>query len=371
MEIKLHEISIREIINGYVDSAEEGVLAYGKRLNLRPPFQREFCYDDKKRYAVINSVMKGFPLNVMYWIEKDDGTYEMLDGQQRTVSICQYADNVFSFENKAFHNLPSDIRDKFLDYKLLIYFCKGTVSETLDWFQTINTAGDKLTDQELRNALFTGTWLLDAKRHFSKTGCAGYNLGKDYVSGEPIRQTFLETVLKWIVDYQGLSSIKEYMSKHQHDANCNELWMYYTTVINWIKMLFFNVRREMKGLPWGIFWNKYHDKNYDATILEGRIKELMADDEVTSKKGIYEYLLSCDSTGYNGDEKYLSLRAFTDSQKTSAYHKQNGICPLCGKHYDYKDMQGDHKIPWSKGGKTEPNNLQMLCWSCNLKKSCH
>lgn len=371
MEIKLHEIPIRDVVNGYVDSAENGIVAYGGKLNLRPPYQREFCYDEKKRNAVINSVMKGFPLNVMYWIKKEDGTYEMLDGQQRTVSICQYADSVFSFNQKAFHNLPSDIKDKFLDYKLMIYFCKGTESETLDWFQTINISGEKLTDQELRNAIFTGTWLLDAKRHFSKTGCAGYNLGKDYVSGEPIRQILLETVLKWMIDYKKLSDIESYMSTHQHDANCNELWTYYTTVINWVEMIFPKVRKEMKGLPWGIYWNKYHDKQYDSSVLEKRIKELMADDEVTSKKGIYEYLLSCDFDGYNGEEKFLSLRQFSESQKTTAYNQQNGICAICGKHFEYKDMQGDHKTSWSRGGKTEFANLQMLCYDCNLRKSNH
>lgn len=362
MNIELHEIAIRDIVDGYIDNAENGVVGYKGLLNIRPAYQREFVYDDEKRAAVINSINHKFPLNVMYWIKKENGNFELLDGQQRTLSFCQYYDNIFSFENRMFHNLPKDLQDEFLDYKVMVYFCEGTESEQLEWFRIINIAGEKLTQQELRNAIYTGEWLTDAKRHFSKNGCAGYNMGKDYISGEPIRQDYLERVLNWISDRDGLNNIEQYMSLHQHDKNCNDLWLYFTSVINWIQTIFPKVRREMKGLSWGIFYNKYKGNTYDSTTLETKIQELLMDDDVTSKKGIYEFLLS-------GDEKFLNIRAFTESQKRTQYAKQKGICPICHKHYAYEQMEGDHITPWSLGGKTEPSNLQMLCKECNRRKS--
>ena len=362
MKIELHEIAIRDIVDGYEDNAENGVVGYKGFLNIRPAYQREFVYDDEKRAAVINSINHQFPLNVMYWIKKENGRFELLDGQQRTLSFCQYYDNVFSFENRMFHNLTKDLQDKFLDYKVMVYFCEGTESEQLEWFKIINIAGEKLTQQELRNAIYTGEWLTDAKRHFSKNGCAGYNMGKDYILGEPIRQDYLEHVLSWIVNRDHLKNIEEYMSLHQHDKNCNDLWLYFTSVINWIQTIFPKVRREMKGLPWGIFYNKYKAKNYDPTTLETKIQELLMDDDVTSKKGIYEFLLS-------EDEKFLNIRAFTESQKRTQYTKQKGICPICKKYFTYEQMEGDHITPWSQGGKTEPSNLQMLCKDCNRRKS--
>ena len=370
MKIELHEIPIRDIVNGYVDNAEEGIVGYGGLLNIRPKYQREFVYKDDKKKAVINTIFKGFPLNVMYWIKKDDGTFELLDGQQRTVSFCQYYDSQFSVDNKAFHNLTSDKKEQFLNYKVMVYFCEGTESEQLEWFKTINIGCEELTAQELRNAVYTGEWLTDAKRHFSKTNCAGYNMGKDYINGEPIRQTVLETVLKWIVDRDNLSSIEEYMSIHQNDRNCNDLWLYYTSIINWVKTIFPKVRKEMKGLPWGDFYNEYHLNSYDATELEQRIKELMIDDEVTSNKGIYEYLLS-------GNEKTLNLRSFTEQQRRAMYERQNGKCPRCkrlnkptkDKIWDISEMEADHITPWHAGGKTDISNGEMLCVTCNREKS--
>lgn len=372
MTITLKEIAIREIVQNYVDNDEDGVVGFGGKLNIRPKYQREFVYDDKKRNAVIDTILKGFPLNVMYWVKNEDGTFELLDGQQRTVSFCRYFDNKFSFNEKAFHNLPQDIKEKFLDYKCMIYVCEGTESEKLEWFKIINIAGEKLTDQELRNAMYTGQWLTDAKRHFSKTNCAGYNLGKDYISGECNRQFYLETALDWIRENQNLNSIEKYMSIHQHDTNCNELWLYYLNVINWIQTLFPHVRKEMKGLPWGHFYNKYRENEYDATAMESKIKSLLIDDEVTSKKGIYEYLLS-------GEEKYLNLRCFTESQRQKAYDKQSGKCPRClamnkptkNKIWKIEEMEADHITPWHLGGKTVDENCQMLCKTCNREKSGH
>ena len=359
MKIELQKIKIKEVFDGYSDSAEEGVFGYGGRLDIRPKYQREFVYDDKKRNAVIDTIRKGYPLNVMYWAEKSDGTFEILDGQQRTISFCRYLEGDFSIDNKYFHSLTSDEREQIEEYELQIYICRdGTESEKLEWFKTINIAGEKLTDQELRNAVYAGPWTTDAKRHFSKTGCAAYGLAEKYMNGSPIRQDYLETAIKWISD----GEIEEYMSKHQHDDNCSELWQYFQTVISWVQMLFSNYRKEMKGLEWGEFYNKYHDNSYDAQKMEQEIVRLMQDEDVTAKKGIYQYLLC-------GDERYLSIRAFTDNMKREAYERQGGICVNCGEHFEIGEMEADHITPWSQGGKTVAENCQMLCRDCNRRKS--
>ena len=358
MKIELNEISIREVAENYVDNAEDGVVGYNGKLNIRPKYQREFVYDEKQRNAVIDTIRKGFPLNVMYWVKNEDGTYEVLDGQQRTVSFCQYINGDFSIDNRAFHNLTKTEQDLILDYKLMIYFCEGNDKEKLDWFKIINIAGEKLTDQELRNAVYTGPWLTNAKLHFSKTSCAAYLLAKDYVNGSPIRQEYLETALSWINN----GNVEEYMSIHQHDPNANELWTYFRNVIEWVKLTFTNYRKEMKGINWGVLYNQFKTNTYDTEKLEQEIQTLMIDDDVTNKKGIYFYVLT-------RNEKYLNIRAFTESQKRSAYEKQNGICKNCGKHFDIKEMEADHITPWHAGGKTSVDNCQMLCKDCNRRKS--
>ncbi len=358
MKIELHNIKVKEIFNGYKDSAEEGVVGFDGKLNIRPKYQREFVYGDKERTAVINTINKGFPLNVMYWMKNDDGTFELLDGQQRTISFCQYLNGDFSVDGKYAHNLTSDQREKIESYDLFIYICEGTDSERLDWFRIINIAGVKLTEQELRNATYTGPWLTDAKRHFSKTNCPAYGLGEKYMNGSPIRQDYLESALKWISD----GSIEEYMSRHQHDDNASELWQYFQTVISWAQTIFPTYRKEMKGLEWGEFYNKYHKNSYDAQKLEVEISRLMQDEDVTAKKGIYEYLLS-------GDERFLSIRAFSDNMKREAYERQGGICPICKEHFEIEEMEADHITPWSQGGKTIAENCQMLCRDCNRRKS--
>lgn len=243
MEIKLKEIPIREVVKDYINDDENGVVGYGGKLNIRPKYQREFVYNEKQRNEVINSINSDFPLNVMYWIENEDGTYEVLDGQQRTISICEYVDGAYSINSKAFHNLTETEREHILNYKLLVYFCKGNDKEIQDWFKIINIAGEKLTNQELRNAIYTGEWLTDAKRHFSKTLCPAYQIGEKYMSGSTIRQDYLETVLKWISAKEN-KTIEDYMSEHQHDEDANELWMYYQDVIDWIKRLFPNYEKK-------------------------------------------------------------------------------------------------------------------------------
>lgn len=361
MKIKLYEIPVRDVAAGYEDSAESGCVGYGGKLNIRPAFQREFIYKDKQRDAVINTVRKGFPLNTMYWTVRDDGGYEMLDGQQRTISICQYIQGDFSINHFGFSNLTAEEQAQILDYKLMVYVCEGSDREKLDWFKIINIAGEQLTAQELRNAIYTGEWLTEAKRHFSKTSCPAYQIAEQYMSGKTIRQEYLETALKWISDRDGCE-IEDYMAAHQHDTNCNELWLYFQSVIAWVQALFPHYRKEMKGLDWGLYYNRYKDDQYDPKQMEQRIVELMEDDDVTSHKGIYEYLI-------DGQEKHLSIRAFTPRMARAAYERQNGICPMCGKHYELKEMQADHITPWSKGGRTTADNCQMLCADCNRRKS--
>ncbi|MFY8239808.1 HNH endonuclease family protein [Clostridium perfringens] len=358
MKIELHEIPIRDIAYGYIDNNEEGIYGYGGKLNIRPKYQREFVYDDIKRNAVMKTIIKGFPLNVMYWVKNDENNYEILDGQQRTISFCNYVNGDFSIDNKAFHNLTETEKEQILNYKVMVYFCEGNDKEKLDWFKTINIAGEKLTDQELRNAVYTGPWLTSAKKIFSKSQCAAYLLAKKYVKGSPIRQEILQTAIAW----KNKGNIEEYMSIHQHEPNANELWTYFKNVIDWVELTFKTYRKEMKGLDWGILYDKYHHKVYDIDELEDKIKTLMIDDDVTNKKGIYKYIFS-------GDERCLNIRSFTENQKREAYERQDGVCCKCKKNFNIDEMQGDHIIPWSKGGRTIAENCQMLCANCNRLKS--
>ena len=360
MEIVLNEIPVRDVVNGYRDNQENGVVGYNGKLDIRPAFQREFIYNEKERNAVIDTINKGFPLNVMYWV-KNGEEFELLDGQQRTLSICQYVNGDFSLDYRGFNNLTEEEKNKILDYKLMIYICEGTDTEKLDWFKIINIAGEKLTDQELRNAMYTGTWLYDAKRHFSKTSCPAYQIGEKYLTGSTIRQDYLETALKWISNRENIE-IREYMAKHQHDDDANELWTYYQEIISWLSRTFPNYRKEMKGIDWGTLYNMHKNNSYNSDKLEIQIKELMMDDDVTNKKGIYAYLLS-------GDERTLNIRAFSEAQKRAAYERQEGICPNCKKYFEYEEMEGDHIDPWHLGGKTTTENCQMLCRECNRRKS--
>ncbi|MBQ7561052.1 MAG: DUF262 domain-containing protein [Synergistaceae bacterium] len=364
MQITMKEFTIQEISDGFIDSAESGVRAYGGRLDVRPAFQREFIYKDKQRNDVIRSVRKNYPLNVMYWIKKDSDSFEILDGQQRTISICQYVHGNFSVDGLAFHNLAADEQEQILNYKLIIYICEGMPSEIRDWFEIVNIEGVKLTNQEKRNAALTGTWLNDARMRFSKRNCDAYRLAKDYLSGSPERQEYLETAIKWAADKdntQGRDKIFDYMAQHQHEDNCNDLWLYFQGVINWVKVLFPENDSKMKGIDWGYYYNRYHTKKFDAKKLNSRLHELLDDDEITKLSGIYEYLI-------DGEEKHLSLRKFTDKIKRAVYERQEGICKICGKHCTIKEMEADHITPWSQGGRTVESNCQLLCKSCNRKK---
>ena len=375
MTIQLVHIKVRDLFNGYQDNGLDGVVAYGGKLDVRPAYQREFVYKPEQQQAVIDTVSKGYPLNVMYWADQGGGHYELIDGQQRTLSICSFLNNDFSCkglfqipQSLQFGSLTKDQQDKLLNYELTVYICDGNPSEKLEWFKTINIAGEELTDQELRNAVYAGSWVSDAKRYFSKTGCAAYGLGSKYLKGTAIRQDYLETVIYWYGD-QAMPKldIEECMMKHQHDPDAKNLWDYFQRVIEWVERLFPTYRKEMKGLPWGIYYNRYHKNTYNPIALEQEIGTLMADEDVTKKSGIYKYVL--EKAIGNDDPSVLGIRAFSDSQKRTAYEQQGGVCPHCGKKYEYEEMEGDHITPWSKGGKTELANLQMLCQACNRRKS--
>jgi hypothetical protein len=358
MKIELKEIKISEVTNGYFNDNEEGVVGFGGILNIRPKYQREFVYKDKQRDSVIETVQKNFPLNVMYWVKNENDNYEVLDGQQRTISICEYVSGSFSLKSMYFNNLTDVEQNQILDYKLMIYFCEGNDKEKLDWFKTINIAGEKLTAQELRNAIYTGTWLTEAKKYFSKTGCPAYNIGNDYITGSPIRQDYLETVISWISN----DNIEQYMAVNQHEPNASEMWLYFTSLMNWIKVVFPKYRKEMKGINYGFLYNNFKDQTFDAKILEEEITTLMLDEDVTKKSGIYEYVLT-------RNEKYLSIRAFNDKQKREAYERQKGICVKCGVEFEINEMEADHITPWHEGGKTTAENCQMLCKYDNRLKS--
>lgn len=357
MNIIHTQLSIRELTENYEDNDEAGVFGFGGMLNIRPPYQREFVYKDKQREAVIDTVIKAFPLNTMYWAVTGDG-FEIIDGQQRTISICQYVYGDFSYQGRYFHNLQQDEKEKILSYSLTVYQCQGTDSEKLSWFRTINIAGEKLTEQELRNAVYAGSWTADAKRYFSKTQCAAYQLAEKYVNGSPIRQDYLEKALQWISS----GSIEAYMSRHQHDPNALALWRYFQDVITWTKNTFTVYRKEMKSVEWGFLYNEFKDEILDAAKLEAEISELMLDEDVTKKSGIYSYVLT-------RKEKFLSIRAFTDKQKREAYERQKGICAKCGEYYQLNEMEADHITPWCEGGKTIAENCQMLCKMDNRVKS--
>jgi hypothetical protein len=363
MKIDLHKIPIRELVKDYKNSDEEGVQGYGGKLDIRPKYQREFVYKEEQRNAVIETIRKGFPLNVMYWIKNSENSFEVLDGQQRSISICEYVKGNFAISVKSnikyWSNLTGDEREQILDYELMVYFCKeGTESEKLDWFEVVNVAGAVLTKQELRNAVYTGPWLSDAKRYFSKTGCPAYQIGSKYLNGTAIRQEYLETALNWISN----DEIKKYMSEHQHDPDALPLWAYFQSVITWTQGKFPNYRKEMKGIDWGNLYNEFESKTLDPAELEKEIFRLMQDDDVTNKKGIYAFVL-------DGKEKHLNIRAFSENMKREAYERQKGVCPVCNKHFEIQEMEGDHIDPWHSGGKTNVANCKMLCKECNRIKS--
>jgi hypothetical protein len=377
MKIAERKVLVRDLVDAFQDNGTGGVVGLDGKLDIRPPYQREFVYGDAQRAAVISTVWRGFPLNVMYWADRGDGTYEVMDGQQRTISLGQYVSGDFSYDfgngPKFFYNLTQDEKHSLFNYELSVYVCQGTDSEKLDWFKTINIAGEKLSDQELRNAVYHGPWLADAKKWFSRVSGPADAVSGDYVNVKTIRQELLELALDWIILRDGLASVDDYMAKHQLDPNATDLWTYFQNVIQWAKSTFPVKRRELTSVNWGKLYQEHGKSFPDGKLLEQRVAALMADEDVQKKSGIYAYVL-------DGDERHLNIRAFSPNQKREAFERQGGLCAnrtKCRtpanqdgtKKFDISAMDADHIIPWSKGGHTTPENCQMLCIACNRQKS--
>lgn len=370
MTIKQISVTVGEITKDYVNNDEQGVRGYKGLLDIRPPYQREFIYNEKEQQAVITTVLNGYPLNIMYWVKRNDDAecpYEVMDGQQRTLSLCEYVAGKFAYDFKNFFNQPADIQKKILDYKLTVYVCEGEESEKLEWFKTINIAGKSLNEQEIRNAVYAGPFVSDAKKHFSKTNCAAYRLGKDLVNGSPIRQEFFKKALDWMAAHETRygkpQTIVGYMSEHQHDLNAGPLWTYFQSVLHW-SMDTFNMKKFkkiMKGLDWAKFYDEYHEKSLDIKDMEQRIVDCLSDDEIQKPQGIIPYVLT-------GEERYLDLRAFPEKIKLAVWEQQGHKCTLCGKEFDIEFMEADHITPWCDGGRTVLENCQVLCRECNRRK---
>lgn len=289
------------------------------------------------------------------------------DGNKRlaiTLSLQFLLFNGYMGIAKNFMTITENI---IMNYDFMIYICEGNESEKLDWFKVVNIGGEKLTEQELRNSVYTGEWLSDAKRYFSKRNCAAKGLSDKYITGDPNRQELLEKALKGICDYQGIKDITEYMAAHKSDNDADELWQYFQDVIRWAEKIFPKYYSDMKGLDWCHLYNEYHNNSYNSSVMNTEVKRLHEDEDVKKTKGIYEYLLCKDIDPFAG--RLLNLRAFDKRDKMAAYSKQDGICPICKQHFEFEEMEGDHIKPWSKGGHTIPENCQMLCKECNGKKT--
>lgn len=386
MKIGLEHIAVKEIIKDYVDNAEAGVVGFGGKLNIRPAYQREFVYKEEQRNEVIRTLLRGyptaeFPLNVMYWAKVSDNQFELLDGQQRTISICQFCTNGFSINvdgiPQNFSNLSEEKRNYLLDYKLQVYVCEGTSDEKLEWFTIINIAGEPLTAQELLNANFTGPWLSSAKLFFMKSNSPAYSIANKYIDIEAnqSRGKGLETAIKWI----SRGEVKQYMADHQFDNDAQELWQHFRTVIEWIESIFTTYYREMKGLDWGKLYDQFKESAYDADKIDREVKQLYADPYVQNSKGIFEYIL-----GGSKEKKLLDVRVFENAVKRAVYIKQTELaqeseesnCPLCALGHDankkmiwkFEEMDADHVTAWSKDGPTSIENCQMLCVTHNRAK---
>lgn len=387
MEIKRVSIKIVDLCDGYKNDSEEdierGVYAYHGKLCVRPAFQRMFVYDKKQENAVIDTALKGFPLNIMYWVDNGDGTYDCLDGQQRTISLCNFVDGISSFQAPwlkdnariyihTLKRIDPDLYAKFMNYELEVYICRGTKAEQMEWFKTINIAGEELYPQELRNASYVSRWLTDAKRYFSKANasstakCPAERLGGQYTNKNANRQEILEQVISWRIGSKEDVDICNYMEAHINDKDASDLWNYFNNVINWITTVFYETYdKGMATVNWGKLYNDYHTENFDADEISEKFNELMmykATKELDiSVAKICEYCIT-------RDETLLKHREFNEAQKTTMYNQQRGICPDCGKHYLKAEMHAHHIVPWYNGGVTELANGVMLCEECHRQR---
>lgn len=387
MEITRKSITIRELCEGYVNESEtqieDAVKAYGGKLCVRPAFQRAFVYDKKQENAVIDTAMKGFPLNIMYWVDNGDGTYDCLDGQQRTISLCNFVDGISSFSAEWFNGgkknyihtiqrIDPDMYERFMNYELEVYICRGAKSERMEWFRTINIAGEELYPQELRNANYVSPWLTDAKRYFSKANasstakCPAERVGGQYTNKNANRQEILAQVISWFIGSTEDADICQYMEDHINDPDASELWNYFNDVINWINEIFPGVYdKGMASVNWGALYNQYGEDDLDPDDICAKFDELIefkASKELDiSVAKIVEYCIT-------RDEKLLKHRQFSEPQRSTLYNRQNGICPDCGQHFLKADMHAHHIIPWYNGGLTEISNGVMLCKECHTQR---
>lgn len=383
----LKQYTVSEIVDGFIynDFEGKGLFGLSGKLIIQPEYQRNYIYADGKRdVACIESILKGYPLGLIYFNKTKNNSFEVLDGQQRITSIGRFVAGKFAVldfngNRNFFSGLSTDQQRKIMNYQLLVYECEGSESEIKAWFKTINISGVPLNEQELRNAIYSGPFVSEAKKEFSNSGNANQQKWQSYIKGVANRQEILQEALNWV----SKGEIDNYMSKHRNDTNINELKTYFNTVIDWVSNVFTIVESEMRGLEWGRLYETYHNISYNPTEVEKKISKLYADSDVTKKSGIFEYVLSGEKTEFI---KLLSIRAFSETDRKSKYREQtneaekNTIsnCPICitdlqYEHtthiWKYKEMAGDHIIPWSKGGKTERSNLQMLCNHHNSLKS--
>lgn len=377
------DITIRDICDGFVYNEYEGRGLFGLsgKLTIQPEYQRNYIYAQENRESgVIDSVIKGYPLGLIYFNKVADNKFEVLDGQQRITSIGRYVTNKFPIKDQNgmeqyFDGLNQHIQNQILDTHLLIYECAGTETEIKEWFKIINIKGIPLNDQELLNAVYSGPFVTLAKEEFSNSQNANIQKWSAYVSGTVNRQDYLKTALEWVSN----NNISDYMSAHRNDDNIAELKQYFTTVIDWVSSVFQNIEPEMRGLEWGRLYEKYHRQAYDPKIIESKVKELYADPYVKNRKGIFEYVL-----GGCVDTKLLDVRVFDEATKRAVYAQQTqhaeashtSNCPLCALGHDANkskiwkpsDMDADHVTAWSKGGATDIKNCQMLCKIHNRAK---
>jgi uncharacterized protein DUF262/HNH endonuclease len=378
------DFTIREIVDGFVYNELEGKGLFGLngKLTIQPEFQRNYIYADGKRdVAVIDSILKGYPIGVLYFNKVDDEKYEVLDGQQRITSVGRFVTSKFAVKDangneQYFSGLPPNLQEKILDdTKLLVYICEGEEPEIKDWFRTINIAGVELTRQEILNAVYSGKFVTLAKEEFSNSQNSNVLKWGAYISGDVKRQAYLERALDWVSH----GAIDNYMSKHRHDDNINELKSYFNTIINWISSVFTDVESEMKGLDWGRLYETYHNQSYDPVEVSAHVHKLLGDFDVKDRRGVFEFIL-----GGSVDTKLLNVRVFDEPTKKIVYSEQTKAaeskgesnCPLCAVGHDANkdrvwkldEMDADHVAAWSKGGATSLENCQMLCKTHNRAK---
>ena len=376
-------ITVDDICRGFVYNEYEGKGLFGLsgKLTIQPEYQRNYIYADGKRdVAVIESILKGYPLGLIYFTKVSEEKFEVLDGQQRITSFGRFVTGKFAIKDdtgipRYFSGLAKDLQDKIMETPLTIYICEGTESEIKEWFKTINIAGIPLNEQELSNAIHSGPFVTHAKEEFSNSQNANIQKWSAYISGSVLRQDYLRTALDWVSH----GNIDDYMSRHRYDDSITELKVYFTSVIDWVSSVFLDVESEMRGLPWGELYEKYHKNSYNPDEVSAKLRELYADFYVKDKKGIYEYIL-----GGCIDKKLLNIRMFDEPTKKSVYTKQTesakkkGLsnCPLCalgkdcnsGRIWTFSEMDADHITAWSRGGETNIKNCQMLCKTHNRAK---